>query len=213
MKTGGRNKAAPAGPRRLFRAVNEEIRRAEYWQRRYREGETGWDLDGPCPVFVELLDSPLAPPKEARVAFPGCGHGHDVKYFLDKGYDAVGFDFAVLPAGVPVESLDVFELGSSYPEGFDCIVEYTCYCAIPPSLRVEYADSLRRALRPGGLLIALLFPVEEREGGPPFGIAEEEIHAVLGRDGMEVLHTSTPESSVKPRRGRERLAILRKPPA
>ncbi|MHC4933556.1 MAG: class I SAM-dependent methyltransferase [Planctomycetota bacterium] len=191
--------------------MQEEVRKAEYWQRRYREGETGWDLGGPCPVFVELLESPRAPPRDGRVAFPGCGHGHDVRHFRERGYDAVGFDFAGSPTDLPIERLDVFELGSRYPEAFSCVVEYTCYCAIPPAARPEYAASLRAALRPGGLLIALLFPVEEREDkAPPFGISEEEVHTVLG-EGMEVLELETPSNSVKPRLGRERLAILRKP--
>ena len=186
-----------------------DISGAEYWKGRYRAGEAGWDLGGPCPVFVELLASPRAPPL-GRVAFPGCGMGHDVRLFLEHGYDAIGFDFAVRPEGVPVVPLDVFELGRRYPDGFDAIVEYTCYCAIDPLRRAEYAAALRTALRPGGLLVALVFPVERREGGPPFGVDEGEIGAVLGA-GMDLLHLETPASSVAPRLGRERLAIFRKP--
>lgn len=179
-----------------------------YWEARYRAGETGWDLAGPCPVFVELLGSPLAPPK-GRVAFPGCGAGHDVRLFLERGYDAVGFDFAARPEGVPVVPLDVFEIGRRYPEAFDAVVEYTCYCAIDPRRRAEYASALRASLRPNGLLVALAFPVERRDEGPPFGIDEKEIAGVLGA-GMELLHLETPGSSVPPRLGRERLAIFRK---
>ena len=185
-----------------------DVSKAEYWQGRYRAGETGWDLGGPCPVFVELLGSPLAPPP-GRVAFPGCGAGHDVRLFRERGYDAVGFDFATRPEGVPVVELDVFELGRRYPGGFDAVVEYTCYCAIDPRRRAEYAAALHDALRPGGVLVALLFPVERREEGPPFGVDESEITGVLGA-GMELVHLETPASSVEPRRGRERLAILRK---
>jgi len=186
-----------------------QISNASYWKDRYLSGEAGWDLGGPCPVFVELLKSPLAPPR-GRVAFPGCGLGHDVRLFREHGYDAVGFDFATRPEGVPVVEMDVFEIGRRYPRAFDAIVEYTCYCAIDPGRRAEYAAALREALRPGGVLIALAFPVERREEGPPFGIDESEITGVLGL-GMELLHLETPSSSVEPRRGRERLAILRKP--
>jgi SAM-dependent methyltransferase len=186
-----------------------EVSEASYWKGRYRSGEAGWDLGGPCPVFVELLASPRAPPL-GRVAFPGCGMGHDVRLFRERGYDAIGFDFAVRPEGVPVVSLDVFDLGRLYPGGFDAVVEYTCYCAIDPRRRAEYAASLRAALRPGGLLVALVFPVERREEGPPFGVEEAEIGGVLGA-GMELLHLESPASSVEARAGRERLAILRKP--
>ncbi len=180
----------------------------DYWDARYRAQETGWDLGGPCPVFVDLLDSPLAPPR-GRVAFPGCGSGHDVRLFLERGYDAVGFDFASRPEGVPVLPLDVFEIGRRYPGAFDAVVEYTCYCAIDPGRRPEYAEALRASLRPDGLLVVLAFPVERREEGPPFGIDEKEIAGVLGA-GMDLLHFEIPKSSVPPRLGRERLAIFRR---
>ncbi|NJN14320.1 MAG: SAM-dependent methyltransferase [Planctomycetes bacterium] len=187
-----------------------EVSNAEYWKRRWNDGETGWDLGGPCPVFRELLDSPRAPPK-GRVALPGCGAGHDLRLFLEHGYEARGFDFAFAPQGLPVDLLDVFELGTRFPRHFDLIVEYTCYCAIDPARREEYIASLRSALAPGGHLLALLFPVGgEGDGeGPPYAVREEEITTVLGK-GMELLWVETPKSSVEPRLGRERLAFLRK---
>ena len=166
-------------------------------------------MGGPCPVFVELLDSRWAPPP-GRVAFPGCGLGHDVRLFLDRGFDAVGFDFAVAPEGLPVERLDVFELGARYPGAFDAVVEYTCYCAIDPARRAEYAASLHACLRPGGLLIALCFPMKEIEDPPPFRIEEAEIEGVLA-DGLEIQHRETPASSVESRLVWERLVIARKP--
>lgn len=185
-----------------------DVSESGYWKERYQVGEARWDLGGPCPVFVELLASPRAPPR-GRVAFPGCGQGHDVRLFVEHGYDAVGFDFAVRPEGVPLVNLDVFQLGRVYPGAFDVIVEYTCYCAIDPKRRPEYATALRDALRPGGMLVALAFPVDGREGGPPFAVDEGEITGVLGA-GLELLHIETPKSSVEPRLGRERLALFRK---
>jgi SAM-dependent methyltransferase len=180
-----------------------------YWADRYAEGTARWDLGGPCPVFVHLLSSPQAPPP-GHVGFPGCGSGHDVRYWREQGYDAVGFDFAVQSDDPPVKHLDVFELGRRHPESFDTIVEYTCYCAIDPARRAEYAASLRAALKPGGTLVALLFPVEHKPEGPPFGISDDEIESVLGA-GLELVHFATPVQSAEGREGRERLAIFRKP--
>lgn len=185
-----------------------EVSHPGYWSERYRQGDAPWDLGGPCPVFLDLLPR-LGLPPGARVAFPGCGSGHDVLLFRQHGYDAVGFDFADLPAVAPVERLDVFHLGERYPAAFSAIVEYTCYCAIDPARRREYAASLRAALAPGGLLVALLFPVDGRAGGPPFAVEEREIHEVLG-EGLTLLHLETPATSVGPRLGRERLAIFRR---
>jgi SAM-dependent methyltransferase len=179
-----------------------------YWADRYAEGSARWDLGSPCPVFVSLLASPLAPPA-GRVAFPGCGTGHDLRFWREQGYDAVGFDFAIQPPDLPVERLDVFELGTRYPGSFDTIVEYTCYCAIEPVRREEYASALHASLRAGGLLVALLFPVEHKPEGPPYGVSEDEIESVLGA-GLELVHLSTPANSAEGREGRERLAIFRK---
>jgi len=181
----------------------------QYWTDRYSEGTARWDLGGPCPVFVSLLASPLAPPA-GKVAFPGCGSGHDLRYWREQGYDAVGFDFAIQSDDLPIENLDVFELGTRYPETFDTVVEYVCYCAIEPARREEYSAALRASLKPGGRLVALLFPVEHKPEGPPFGISEGEIESVLGVD-LELLHLSTPVESVQGREDRERLAIFRKP--
>jgi hypothetical protein len=182
---------------------------ASYWSGRWEAGDTGWDLGGPCPVFIELLASERRPPT-GRVAFPGCGGAHDVVLFREHGYDAIGFDFVRRRDDVPIEVLDVFELGARYPAGFDAIVEYTCYCAIDPARRPEYAASLRAALRSGGMLVALMFPMGKREGeGPPFGVQEHEIEGVLGA-GLELAHLETPSSSVEGRLGRERLALFRK---
>jgi hypothetical protein len=58
--------------------------------------------------------------------------------------------------------------------------------------------------------VALLFPVEPKLDGPPFGVDPREIVEVLGR-GLDLLHLETPASSVAPRLGRERLAVFRKP--
>ena len=187
--------------------MSHEVSGSAYWEGRYELGETGWDLGGPCPVFEALLESPRKPPG-GRVAFPGCGAGHDVLLFREHGYDAIGYDFAV--SADHVEPLDVFELGTRFPETFDAIVEYTCYCAIDPNRRAEYATCLRQALRPGGQLIGLMFPIRPPDGqGPPFAIQEEEIRDVFGA-GLDLLHFETPDTSVEPRLGKERLAIFRK---
>ena len=189
--------------------MSDSVSDPQYWSARYADGTARWDLGAPCPVFVSLLASPLAPPV-GKVAFPGCGTGHDLRYWREQGYDAVGFDFAVQAEDLPIANLDVFKLGTKYPGAFDTIVEYTCYCAIEPARREEYAAALRASLKPGGRLVALLFPVEHKPDGPPFGISEDEIESVLGA-GLELLHLSTPANSVEGREDRERLAIFRAP--
>jgi len=188
--------------------ATHEVSTPGYWRGRYEEETARWDLGRPCPVLEEFADGPRAPRTDSKVAFPGCGAAHDVYAWRARGYDAVGFDFAV--DRPHVERLDVFELGRAYPAAFDAVVEYTCYCAIDPARRREYVEALAAALRPGGLVVALLFPMGEREGGPPFGVREEEIEGVWGAV-FAIESVETPASSVEERLGRERLVLARRP--
>lgn len=44
-------------------------------------------------------------------------------------------------------------------------------CAMPPSMRPQWASRMAEIIKPGGVLVALMFPLEEKEGGPPFGLS------------------------------------------
>ncbi len=148
-----------------------------FWEQLYADGGDGWELGGPAPPLLAWLDSgarlPAPAGEPARVAVPGCGRGHDARLLAQRGYRAWGFDFAVAAvsaarasaAGLDVTyaQRDVFALGPEYRGYFDAVWEYTCYCAIDPARRGEYARVLGEIVRPGGTLLACFFPL--REGG------------------------------------------------
>jgi len=93
---------------------------------------------------------------------------------------------------------------------FDYVVEYTCFCAIDPARRGEYADVVAGLLQPGGLFLGLAFPLDGRPGGPPFAVSADEVLALFSARGFALLHREIPADSVKPRRGAEELLILKK---
>ena len=160
---------------------------SEFWEQRYREGRTRWDLGGPTPVFVRLLESAQAPPP-GTMAVLGCGAGHDVLLFARHGFQATGFDFApsAIRAGVSAaraagleararfEEADIFDLPARYAGGFEYILERACFCAINPADRERYVEVARALLKPGGRLIGDFF-IGPKEGGPPFAATPEEI--------------------------------------
>jgi SAM-dependent methyltransferase len=166
-----------------------------YWQGLYASGEDGWDLGAPAPPLRAWLDvgDRLGP----RVAVPGCGRGHDLRLLAGRGHETWGFDFADAPVAaaralaaregvaVTVEARDVFTLGDAYAGFFDGVWEYTCFCAIDPSRREEYAEVLAAILRPGGLLLACFFPLRDGDGGPPFPVSPAE--SAERRHGLERL--------------------------
>ena len=164
-----------------------DARTIDFWEQRYREGRTRWDLRGPTPVFVQLLESGEAPPP-GKVAVLGCGTGHDVLLFARHGFEATGFDFAPsavqagaaaakaarLEARARFEQADIFDLPARYPGAFDYILERACFCAIDPADRERYVEVAHRILKPGGRLIGDFF-IGPSEHGPPFAAIPEEI--------------------------------------
>ena len=157
------------------------------WNQRYVEGRTAWDLGGPPPALVRVIAAQTAP---RRVLVPGAGRGHDPLAWAEAGHAVVAVDFAPLAVaaarenaaarGVPLEVLeaDVLALPPARLGSFDLVWEQTCFCAIPVERRPDYARSMAAALRPGGLLLALLWN-HGREGGPPFDVSRAHVEAVF----------------------------------
>ena len=159
----------------------------------------------------------------ARIAVPGAGRGHDARLLARRGYRVTAFDFAeaavaearrlaaVEAVELAVERRDVFALAHDHAGAFDGVWEYTCFCAIDPDRRDEYARVLHAILRPGGLLLACFFPLRDGTDGPPFPVSRRDIAWVLaGR--FTVLEAGPPPRSVERRRGLEWLVLARKDP-
>jgi SAM-dependent methyltransferase len=112
-------------------------------------------------------------------------------------------------AGLSVETAhyDFFALPPEYDASFDYVLEHTFFSAIDPGRREEYVRTVRRLLKPGGLLIALFY-AHGRPGGPPFTTSEEEVRALF-REDFTIERLEVPARSVKPRQGKELLALMR----
>jgi len=158
------------------------------WDAAYRVGETPWDKGAPSPALVAELElRPIA----GRVLVPGCGHGNDFPALLSGGAIAVvGLDIsptAVAEAGsrfasnlaVTVVRGDLFNLPTEWAGAFDVVFEHTCFCAIPRDKRSDYVDAVAKALRPGGLLLAVFYlnPRHDPDPtlGPPFSVDNPEL--------------------------------------
>jgi len=205
----------------------EQARFAQHWSARWQEQNTPWDMGGETPVFQALrLAGELPMPatqsetgRATRVWFPGCGSGYDVLAWAAEGYDATGVDFAPEPlarmmslakeADLPADRVtamlaDVLQPPPTLTDrSFDIAVEYTCYCAIPPDTRETYVNTLAASLRPGGLLLALLFPTDGRDGGPPFAVEPDAVADQLRAHGFRVDRTEVPTTSHPKRRNKE----------
>jgi SAM-dependent methyltransferase len=191
---------------------------SEFWTDLYTRAGDGWDLRQPAPALVEFMDrTPFAP---GRVAVPGCGRGHDVRFLARRGFAAVGFDFSATAVAearalaktdnVAAEFVerDLFTLGVDYGHAFDGIWEYTCFCAIDPRRRAEYVRTMGAILKPGGWLLACFFPLRPRAAGPPFPVSEGEVRRLFA-PGFRIERAYQPRS-VRARLGQEWMVLLRR---
>lgn len=201
----------------VFEADNS-VEFASFWQQRYDEKRTGWDLGQPAPPFVSFLNSlDTIPP--GRVAVLGCGRGYDAILFASKGFQVVGFDFAPAAisearklaeknnANIDFLQRNIFELEPNFLGSFDYVVEHTCFCAISPSKRADYVQLVKNLLRPSGELIALFF-THSRQGGPPFGVTVEEIKNYFCND-FEFISLEPVNNSIAARQGEEHFGRFR----
>ncbi|MGH2349519.1 MAG: methyltransferase domain-containing protein [bacterium] len=199
-----------------------DVNRADFWEGAYQEGRDGWDLGGPTPVFQRLLRSGEFPP--GRVIVLGAGRGYDAREFARHGFTVTAVDFAADAARemrartdphAPLEVLqgDIFELPRALEGTFDYVLEYTCFCAIDPRRRGEYADLVARLLKPGGHFIDLAFPIGSHAGGPPFAVSVEEMLDLFRAREFVLVRRESPDDSVAARLGHEELLILRRSPA
>jgi SAM-dependent methyltransferase len=199
--------------------MTDDVNTPGKWDADYRRRSDGWDLGGPTPVFERLAASGRLAP--GRMLVPGAGRGHDARAFARRGFQVTAVDFAAHAAaemqrlsepGAPVQVLqqDLFHLPRELDGAFDYVLEYTCFCAIDPARRPEYADLVRRVLKPGGLFIDLAFPLDGRRGGPPFAVSEGEVLDLFQERGFKLLSRDKPSDSIKPRRHAEELFIFQK---
>jgi len=199
--------------------MNSDVNSPEKWEADYQRGTDGWDLGGPTPVLKRLASSGRFPP--GRMIVLGAGRGHDAREFSRQGFNVTAVDFSPYAAEqmhqladpkAPIKILqqDIFTLPQEMHGSFDYVLEYTCFCAIDPKRRVEYADLVNRLLKPSGLYIDLAFPLDQRRGGPPYAVTESEIIELFLNRGFKLISREKPEDSIKPRRHAEELFVFQK---
>lgn len=188
----------------------------EYWNDRYRSNRMGWNIGYPSTPLKSYMDN--WGNKEAAILIPGAGNAYEAEYLHQQGFSHVyvmdwsqlaldGFRERV-PA-FPVDHLlleDFFDHKGQY----DLILEQTFFCAIDPSLRANYARHMYHNLKPGGLLVGVLFDVPLNEDKPPFGGHHTEYEALFA-PFFRFNSFGPCENSIPERAGSEWFIELEKP--
>lgn len=198
-----------------------QVNKASFWDEIYKNNQSKWDLMSANPVFIDLLEkSEFLKPGKLFIA--GSGKGFDALAAAKKNFDVTAVDFSSEAISFSKKLAekesgkinfiqgDIFELSNEYFELYDYAYEYVTYCAINPERRKEFAEKISSLIKPGGRLITVLFPIDKREGGPPFSIEVVEFYNNFSRF-LKLEFASKQINSVKPRKGNEILQIYRKP--
>ncbi len=151
-----------------------EFLSADYWNERYLNNASHWDLGMVSPPLKTYIDQ-LAN-KNLSILIPGAGNSYEAVYLMEQGFTNITvIDIApsviqVLQEKYPNQtSIQFIETDFFNWQGqYDLIVEQTFFCALDPVLRNNYVKHMASLLKQNGKLVGLLFN-RAFEGGPPFG--------------------------------------------
>lgn len=187
---------------------------AAYWENRWTEKNTPWDMGEPSPALIAYASQ--LENKDLRILIPGAGSGHEAAWFRQQGFlnvfilDIAAGALETLRTNVPDYPADQLIHGDFFEHSgqYDLIMEQTFFCALPPRLRPDYAQHMNELLAPGGTLAGLLFDFE-KEDGPPFGGTIPEYRGYF-EPYFEVKLMERAHNSIAPRAGSELFFILKK---
>lgn len=185
----------------------------EYWNERWKENKTGWDIGYASPPLVEYLDH--LKNRDIRILIPGSGSGYEAEYAFKNGFQRVYYNDISPEAALgfqkrfpefPTDQImirDFFDLQGKY----DLILEQTSFCAQRPEKRKQYVDKVHELLNPGGCYAGVLFDQYFSGDSPPYGGDENEYRKLFipkfNINKMEKCY-----NSIIPRQGKELFVLL-----
>jgi SAM-dependent methyltransferase len=166
-----------------------------------------FDVGSPSATLISALSS-MGPPLESDLTalVPGCGRAYDALALARHGYaKVVAVDLSQTaceaaleelqssgdPAAAKVEVVcaDYFQLGDAHRAGYDLIWDCTFLCALDPSVREQWATQQRALLSARGTLLACVFPLCEKVGGPPYAMSVPLVRNLLEPVGFRATTT------------------------
>lgn len=187
----------------------------EFWSSRYSAKNTGWDLGVVSPPIKDYIDQ--LEDKSLKILIPGAGNSYEAEYLFKKGFENIYVvDIADQPLsnllkrvpGFPKKhliELDFYDLVGTY----DLILEQTFFCALPTSMRQQYAKKAYELLNVNGKIAGVLFNIQFQNEGPPFGGEKDEYLNYFSK----LFNIETFEqcyNSILPRVGNELFFIFKK---
>ncbi len=176
----------------------------QFWLERWREGRTGWHGERVLALLPKHWPA-LGLPLDAQVLVPLAGKSLDLIWLAGEGHRVLGVELSPIaveqflaenrieavarsePYGrrfaagrIEMICADVMALDAEVFAGCSGVYDRAALIALPPPMRRRYAEQVYARLPGGcrGLLITLEYTQSERDG-PPFSVAQDEVHALL----------------------------------
>lgn len=187
----------------------------DFWSEKYQTNQLGWDIGGVSPPLKAYIDQ--LEDKNISILIPGAGNAYEAAYLLEQGFtDVHVLDIAEEPLKNLKKRSPDFPDDKMHQENFfthqgsyDLILEQTFFCALDPSLRVDYIDKMKSLLHMNGKLVGLLFDFRLDDIGPPFG-GSEDAYTIDFKKRFQLNTIGPCYNSIKPRQGKELFIIFEK---
>ena len=187
---------------------NKDKLNSEYWQNRYLESKTGWDIGyitTPIKEYFDQLEN-----KSIKILVPGAGNAYEIEYLHKNNFNNIFLlDFAEQAISNFKKRVPAFPVKQIINEDFfnhkgkyDLIVELAFFSSLKPNYRENYVTKMFELLKPKAKLIGLLFNHEFGNNHPPFGGTKKE-YQKLFTDKFNINIMEIAYNSIKPRSGRE----------
>lgn len=171
---------------------------AAFWSERFEHHFMPWDLGNVPPQLRQFVARSAKP---YSTLIPGCGTGYEIACFAEAGWEVTGIDFSAAavdaarkklgPLHNHVTQADFFTFTPSHK--VDLVYERAFLCALPPRMRPAVATRWSELL-PAGALLAGFFFFDDSPKGPPFGIVQEELEALLLPYFVRITDEPVPDS-------------------
>ena len=176
--------------------VKSDPAQPAFWNDRFAAEFTPWDQGGVPECLQQNINhigaaATFAQPP--RVLIPGCGSGYEVKCFADLGWDVLAIDFSPAAVAQAKNKLSLMNNGSALAASvhevdffgdalankrFDIVYERAFLCALPRRMWLQWSQRIAALIPSGGRLMGFFF-ADKIDKGPPFGLADGELEALL----------------------------------
>jgi methyl halide transferase len=192
-----------------------DITSKEYWQKQYRDGNTGWNIGHvsfPIKEYFEQVSN-----KGIHILIPGAGNAYEAEYLYECGFKNV---YVLDIASEPLQNFSnrypdfpkdhLIEADFFMHQGkYDLILEQTFFSALPISLRAKYVQQMHSLLKDHGKMVGLLFDFDFGNTFPPFG-GNKEVYTQLFSNLFNLKTMEKAHNSIKPRKNNELFIIFEK---